>query len=187
MMSPSHPHFTPVSAGTPVPARESRSNALRPNALRPNALRPQAPCSVEREVPRACATRDYWMERVPESQPRHQLRVLTGLIFLVFGLMKSFALPQLMGAPGLHVTLGAVGFARFIAGLGLPFPSLTAWVVVVVEPLCGLGLILSSWTPATRLFTRMSALPMVGIMMGSLVAGVRQIEGRPVILDGFVS
>ena len=133
------------------------------------------------------ARRDFWFERVPETLPRHQLRWAAGLIFLVFGLMKAFdtTLPILLGAPLLHVTSGAEGFARVIQGLGIPFPLLNSWMVIVLEILCGLGLILSAWMPGTRLFTLLSALPMVGDMSVALLVGMRQAQGNPIILDGF--
>jgi putative oxidoreductase len=131
--------------------------------------------------------RDFWVEHVPETFLRHQVRWVTGLVFFVFGLMKAFhtTLPWLLGAPELHVSTGAEGFARVLEGLGIPFPILNAWVVIVLEPLCGLGLIVGAWTRGTRLITWLSALPMAGDMSVALSVGVRQVRGQPVILDGF--
>ncbi|QRN98047.1 DoxX family protein [Archangium violaceum] len=164
------PH-TSQAANTLVPARpaESRNPCLRLVRSR-----------VSRE------RLDSWLERVPETAGRYQLRGVTGIIFMVFGLMKIFdtTLPILVGAPGLQVTTGAEGFARLIAGLGIPFPLLNAWMVIAVELLCGLGLILAAWLPATRLVTRLCALPLLGDMMVALLVGIREVQGRPVMLDG---
>ena len=129
----------------------------------------------------------WWSEHVPETPWRHHLRWAAGLVFLVFGLMKAFqtTLPLLLGAPELQVTTGAEGFARVLEGLGIPFPLLNAWVVIVLEPVCGLGLILGAWTRGTRLVTCLSALPMAGDMSVALLVGLRQVHGQPIILDGF--
>jgi uncharacterized membrane protein YphA (DoxX/SURF4 family) len=127
-------------------------------------------------------------EHVPETTPgRMQLRGVTGIIFIVFGLMKSFdtTMPVLVGAPGLHVNTGAEGFAQLLAGLGVPFPLFNAWMVIAVEIICGLGLILGAWLPATKLVTRLSALPLAVDMLVALSVGIRQVQGKPVVLDGF--
>lgn len=131
------------------------------------------------------ALRNYWLERIPETAGRYQLRGVTGVIFMLFGFMKALAMPMLVGAPGLHVTSGAEGFARLLAGLGVPFPLLNAWFVIVLEVVAGLGLILGAWTPATRLVTRLCALPLAGDMCVALLVGIRQVTGKPVVLDGF--
>ncbi len=126
-------------------------------------------------------------EHIPETTPgRLQLRGVTGIIFIVFGLMKAFdtTLPVLVGAPGLHVSSGPEGFAQLLAGIGVPFPLLNAWVVIAVELLCGLGLILGAWLPATKLVTRLSALPLTIDMLVALAVGIRQVQGNPVMLDG---
>ena len=61
--------------------------------------------------------RHHWLERVPETPGRYQVRGVTGVIFMLFGLMKAFdfTLPVLVGAPGLQVNTGAEGFAKLIA------------------------------------------------------------------------
>lgn len=132
------------------------------------------------------ARRDYWLERVPETPGRYQVRGVTGVLFMLFGLMKSFdfTLPILVGAPGLSVNTGVAGFARLISELGLPFPLLSAWMVIAMEVVLGLGLILGAWTPATRLTTRLCALPLAADMMVALLVGLRQLTGNPVVIDG---
>ncbi|HEX5747295.1 MAG TPA: DoxX family protein [Archangium sp.] len=131
--------------------------------------------------------RDYWLERVPETPGRYQVRGVTGVIFILFGLMKSFdfTLPILVGAPGLHVHTGVEGFAQLIAGLGIPFPLFNAAMVITMEIVLGLGLILGAWMPATRLITRLCALPLAVDMMMALLVGIRQVQGNPVVLGGF--
>ncbi|MFY0527592.1 DoxX family protein [Archangium gephyra] len=138
---------------------------------------------------RALAThprRDHWLERVPETPGRYQVRGVTGVIFMLFGLMKAFdfTLPILVGAPGLRVNTGVEGFAQLISGIGLPFPLFNAWMVIAMEVVLGLGLILGAWTPATRLITRLCALPLAGDMMVALLVGIRQVQGNPVMVDG---
>jgi putative oxidoreductase len=130
--------------------------------------------------------RNHWLERVPETPGRYQVRGVTGVIFMLFGLMKAFdfTLPVLVGAPGLQVNTGAEGFAKLIAEIGLPFPLLGAWSVIVMEVMLGLGLILAAWTPATRLITRLCALPLAGNMTVALLVGIRQVMGNPVVIDG---
>lgn len=130
--------------------------------------------------------RDYWLERVPETPGRYQVRGVTGVIFMLFGLMKAFdfTLPVLVGAPGLQVNTGVEGFARLISEIGMPFPLFNAGMVIAMEVMLGLGLILSAWTPATRLITRLCALPLAGNMMVALLVGLRQVQGNPVIIDG---
>ncbi|REG20531.1 DoxX-like protein [Archangium gephyra] len=130
--------------------------------------------------------RDYWLERVPETPGRYQVRGVTGVIFMLFGLMKAFdfTLPVLVGAPGLHVNTGVEGFARLISEIGMPFPLFNAAMVIAMEVVLGLGLILSAWLPATRLITRLCALPLAGNMMVALLVGIRQVQGNPVVIDG---
>lgn len=194
---PYHAFLQPEES--PAQSQRGGKNPMR-SQTRGNAL--TAPSeeipflSVDGPVPRVqsrrgglsvLARRDFWLERVPETFLRHKLRWVAGLIFLVFGLMKVFpsTLPLLLGAPDLQVTTGAEGFARVLTELGVPFPTLNAWVVTVLETLCGLGLILGAWTRGTRLVTCLSALPMVGDMTVALLVGVRQVSGHPIVLDGF--
>ncbi|WP_375768891.1 DoxX family protein [Archangium gephyra] len=130
--------------------------------------------------------RNHWLERVPETPGRYQVRGVTGVIFILFGLMKAFdfTLPILVGAPGLRVNTGVEGFAQLLAGLGMPFPLFNAAMVIAMEVVLGLGLILGAWTPATRLITRLCALPLAGDMMVALLVGIRQVQGNPVMIDG---
>jgi uncharacterized membrane protein YphA (DoxX/SURF4 family) len=158
---------------------------IRLHSVSAEGRQPPRPCVVRALATRA--GRDYWLERVPETPGRYQLRGVTGVIFILFGMMKAFdfTLPLLVGAPGLRVHTGAEGFARLIAEIGLPFPLFNAWMVILMEVALGLGLILGAWTPATRLVTRLCALPLAGDMMVALLVGLRQVQGNPVVIDGY--
>ena len=158
----------------------------RPTPCAPPAV-PTPPPSRPAVRPLASVRRDFWLERAPETRVRHQLRWLLGLIFLVFGLMKAFdtTLPLLVGAPGLRVNTGVEGFSRLLAGLGVPFPLLNAWLVILLETIGGPLLVLAVFLPATRLLTRLVTLPLSIQMCVSLLVGLRQVLGHPVILDGF--
>ncbi|MFL5352316.1 DoxX family protein [Archangium sp.] len=170
-MNPSTHHLPQVTQ-TPTPSRPAGGRPL-PRARLVDSLAPGS------------ALRTYWLERLPETASRYQLRGVTGVIFMLFGFMKALAMPTLVGAPGLHVASGAEGFARLLSGLGVPFPLFNAWFVIVLEVVAGLGLILGAWTPATRLITRLCALPLAGDMMVALLVGIRQVTGNPVVMDGF--
>ncbi len=150
-----------------VPSRPSEGGAVRLRRVRP--VRSAA-----------------WAEQVSETLGRRPLRDVPGIIFLAFGLMKAFAdtFPFLVGAPELSVASGPEGFARLLTGLGVPFPLFNAWMVILMEVLCGVGLILSAWMPATALLTRVCALPLAVDMLVALTVGVRQVRGNPVVLDG---
>ena len=139
-----------------------------------------------RSRPLRLVRRKSWVEQVPETLARRPLRDVPGVIFFAFGLMKAFAstFPFLVGAPGLVVASGPEGFARLLTGLGVPFALFSAWMVILVEVLCGAGLILSAWMPATALLTRLCALPLAVNMLVALSVGVRQVQGTPVVLDG---
>jgi putative oxidoreductase len=176
----------PKHIPTPMSSRMRQLTQVAPSLTpsRPAEDRPQRARGVLSLV--TPARRRHWLERVPESPGRLQLRGVTGVIFMTFGLMKAFdtMLPVLVGAPGLRVNTGAEGFAALLAGLGIPFPLFNAWMVIAVELLCGLGLILGAWLPATRLITRLSALPLAIDITMALLVGIRQVQGNPVILEG---
>ncbi|HEX8825427.1 MAG TPA: DoxX family protein [Archangium sp.] len=152
------------------------------------------PRSVEKpprrnRFPRAVAPlnwREALLERVPETPGRFQLRGVTGVMFILFGLMKMFdtTLPILVGAPGLQVATGPEGFGALLSGLGVPFPMLNAYLVIAMETGIGLALILGPWLPGTKLITRLGALALAGDMTVALLVGLRQVQGEPVVLQG---
>lgn len=168
----SHMRQTNQVASIPSPSRTAGSRqGWRPRLVRSLAAHPR---------------RDYWLEHVRETPGRYQVRGVTGVIFILFGLMKAFdfTLPILVGAPGLKVDTGVQGFAQLISAIGMPFPLFNAGMVIAMEVVLGLGLILGAWTPATRLITRLCALPLAGDMMVALLVGIRQFQGNPVVIDG---
>jgi uncharacterized membrane protein YphA (DoxX/SURF4 family) len=165
------------------------SHMRQTNQIAPSSSPSRAPQAWRPRIVRSLAAhprRDYWLERVPETPGRYQVRGVTGVIFMLFGLMKAFdfTLPVLVGAPGLQVNTGVEGFAQLIATIGMPFPLFNAAMVIAMEVVLGLGLILSAWMPATRLITRLCALPLAGNMMVALLVGIRQVQGNPVVIDG---
>ncbi len=130
------------------------------------------------------------LERPPEPEPpsRRQLRGVTGVIFILFGLMKASApaLPILVGARGLEVASGPEGFSLLLGQLGVPFPLFNAWLVIAVEVVCGLGLIFSTRLQGTALLTRAFALPLTVDMAVATLVGVRNVLGQPLEVNGYL-
>jgi putative oxidoreductase len=124
----------------------------------------------------------------PDPPTRRQLRGVMGVIFILFGLMKSStpALPILVGARGLEVASGPEGFSLLLSELGVPFPLFNAWLVITVEVVCGLGLIFSARLPGTALLTRLFALPLAVDMAVATLVGVRNVLGQPIEVNGFL-
>jgi putative oxidoreductase len=77
------------------------------------------------------------------------LRVTVGVVFLMHGSQKLFAL-------GFH------GVAGMFAHVGVPLPAVSAVVVTLVESLGGLALVLGV---ATRFFGTLLALDMAGAIL----------------------
>ncbi|HSP80575.1 MAG TPA: DoxX family protein, partial [Myxococcaceae bacterium] len=123
---------------------------------------------------------------VPEPSARRQLRGVTGVIFVLFGLMKAStpAMPILVGARGLEVASGPEGFSLLLGQLGVPFPLFNAWLVILVEVVCGLGLIFSTQLQGTALLTRLFALPLTVDMAVATLVGVRNVLGQPLEVNG---
>ena len=76
------------------------------------------------------------------------VRVTVGAIFLSEGLLK-------------FLFASALGVGRF-AGIGIPAPEFMGPAVGVVEIICGI-LILAGY------FTRLAAVPLIGVMLGALI------------------
>lgn len=89
------------------------------------------------------------------------VRLAVGLVATIHGVGKLFGVgPAAMPIPG---------FSEFLAGLGLPAPSLLAWLVAVVEAGGGLLVLLG-------LLTRVAAL-LIAINMFAATALVHLPEG----------
>jgi uncharacterized membrane protein YphA (DoxX/SURF4 family) len=109
---------------------------------------------------------------------------VAGGLFLVLGQMKLFA-TILLGTEAVSLPPGPVGFAQYLTAVGVPFPLLNAYVVCLVEMLCGLGLILSALLPRPALLTRLCALPLlVDMTVATFTVGLRNLLGQPVLLQG---
>jgi uncharacterized membrane protein YphA (DoxX/SURF4 family) len=125
--------------------------------------------------------------RIPkpaESPARLALRVVAGLVFLTLGQMKFFD-TILLGTDAVSLPPGPAGFAQYLGAIGIPFPLLNAYMVCLVEMICGLGLLLSAFLPYSAILTRLSALPLVIDMMVAIATvGLRNAQGNPVQIHG---
>jgi uncharacterized membrane protein YphA (DoxX/SURF4 family) len=119
-----------------------------------------------------------------DSGIRLALRIAAGLVFITFGQMKFFD-SILLGTDAVLLPPGPEGFARYLSAVGIPFPLLSAYLVCLVEMICGLGLLLIAFLPAPALFTRLAALPLaMDMTAATLTVGLRNVLGNPVRLEG---
>jgi uncharacterized membrane protein YphA (DoxX/SURF4 family) len=119
-----------------------------------------------------------------ESTVRMALRLVAGFFFLWFGYLKFFD-SIMLGTAAVSLPPGPVGFALYLEAVGVPFPLLNAYVVCLVEMVCGVGLVLSPFLPAPALLTRLCALPLtVAMAVAVLTVGLRNLLGNPVLLNG---
>lgn len=81
------------------------------------------------------------------------VRVTLGVAFLLHGLQKVFGV---LGGPGLS------GFAKYLDGLGVSIPEVTAYAVAFGELLSGVALILGC-------FHRIAAIVIVLVMLGAIL------------------
>jgi putative oxidoreductase len=124
------------------------------------------------------------LPRPAESTVRMGLRVVAAFFFLWFGYLKFFD-SIMLGTAAVSLPPGPAGFALYLEAVGVPFPLLNAYVVCLVEMLCGVGLVLSPFLPAPSLLTRLSALPLTAAMaVAVLTVGLRNLLGNPVLLNG---
>jgi len=124
------------------------------------------------------------LPRPADTSLRMALRLVAGFFFFTFGYMKFFD-TIMLGTDAVSLPLGPVGFALYLEAVGVPFPLLNAYVVCLVEMLCGVGLVLSPFLPAPALLTRLCALPLtVAMAVAVITVGVRNLLGNPVLLDG---
>jgi uncharacterized membrane protein YphA (DoxX/SURF4 family) len=124
--------------------------------------------------------------QLAESPERLAMRVIAGLVFITLGQMKFFD-SILLGTDAVSIPNGPEGFAQYLDAVGVPFPLLNAYMVCLVEMICGMGLMVSAFLPRTSsaLATRMMAFPlMVDIFVATVAVGVRNAMGDPVRLQG---
>jgi putative oxidoreductase len=124
------------------------------------------------------------LSRPADTTLRMALRLVAGFFFFTFGYMKFFD-TIMLGTEAVSLPQGPVGFALYLEAVGVPFPLLNAYVVCLVEMLCGVGLVLSPFLPAPALLTRLCALPLtVAMTVAVITVGVRNLLGHPVLLNG---
>jgi uncharacterized membrane protein YphA (DoxX/SURF4 family) len=112
------------------------------------------------------------------------LRLVAGFFFCWFGYMKFFD-TIMLGTEAVSLPQGPVGFALYLQAVGVPFPLLNAYVVCIVEMLCGVGLVLSPFLPSPALLTRLCAVPLtVAMTIAVTTVGLRNLLGHPVLLNG---
>jgi uncharacterized membrane protein YphA (DoxX/SURF4 family) len=152
---------------------------------------PPAPFPPSRKDPRRApdqAPRAMLRPGLLEPPVRTAMRLAAGVVFLFLGSMKISVKTfehLVLGTQGLDLASGPSGFGQFLAAAGVPLPELSAHLVVGVELLCGLGLILGAFVPLAQLLTRLFAVALsVDMTMAILLAGVRNLLGDPVLLQG---
>ncbi|MFL5344898.1 MAG: DoxX family protein [Hyalangium sp.] len=115
---------------------------------------------------------------------RFALRGAVGLLFITFGQMKFFD-SILLGNHAVSLPAGPEGFAQYLDAVGIPYPLLNAYMVCLVEMLCGLGLLLSPFLPYAAILTRLCALPlMMDMVVATITVGLRNALGIPVQIHG---
>lgn len=124
------------------------------------------------------------LPRPADTTTRMLLRLVAAFFFFTFGYMKFFD-TIMLGTDAVSLPQGPTGFALYLEAVGVPFPLLNAYVVCMVEMLCGVGLVLSPFLPAPALLTRLCALPLtVAMTVAVVTVGVRNLLGHPVLLNG---
>jgi putative oxidoreductase len=119
-----------------------------------------------------------------DSALRMALRLVAGYFFFTFGYVKFFDTIAL-GTTAVSLPMGPTGFAMYLEAIGVPFPLFNAYMVCLLEMICGAGLVLSPFLPASALLTRLCALPLTGDMIVAVfTVGVPDLIGRPVMLNG---
>jgi len=121
-----------------------------------------------------------------ESSERLAMRIIAGLVFITLGQMKFFD-SILLGTDAVSIPTGPEGFAEYLSAVGVPFPLLNAYLVCLVEMVCGFGLMVSAFLPRghSAIVTRMMALPLMGdIFVATIAVGVRNAIGDPVRMHG---
>ncbi len=128
--------------------------------------------------------RSFRLPRPADTLARVALRAAAGSVFITLGQMKFFD-SILLGTDAVVIPNGPEGFAQYLAAIGLPFPLFNAYMVCWVEMICGLGLLLSAFLPASGHLTRLCALPLAGDMIVALLTvGIPNLWGSPVRMDG---
>lgn len=80
--------------------------------------------------------------------PKIILRVIVGAVFVYHGMLK--------------VLNGMEGFVTYVGALGIPFPRIGSYLVMVTEILGGVALILG-------IFARWATLPLIAVMIVAII------------------
>ncbi len=110
------------------------------------------------------------------------LRVLAGMVFIFLGQAKFFNSIHL-GTDAIVLPRGPEGFALYLSAIGVPFPLFNAYMVCLVEMICGALLVISPFLsqPYSMHLTRMTAFPlMVDMIVATFTVGVPNLLGHPV-------
>lgn len=150
----------------------------------PHPLALSEPVSPRRVHRTRSTAPSFPFPRPADSPSRLALRVAAAIAFVTLGQMKFFA-SILLGTDAVSLPSGPEGFGQYLAAVGVPFPLFSAYVVCLVEMLCGVGLVLSAFLPAPAILTRLAALPLaVDMTVAFLTVGLRNAVGDPVRLEG---
>jgi uncharacterized membrane protein YphA (DoxX/SURF4 family) len=138
-----------------------------------------------RRVPHARTVRSTLSSiRLADSPLRLVLRAAAMIAFVTLGQMKFFdSIP--LGTDAVVLPRGPEGFAQYLAAIGVPFPLLNAYMVCILEMICGVGLMATAFLPKPAILTRLAALPLfIDMMVATITVGVPNLMGNPVMLDG---
>jgi putative oxidoreductase len=120
--------------------------------------------------------------RFVESPERLALRAFASVMFIFLGQVKFFDSIHL-GTDAIVLPHGPEGFAMYLTAVGVPFPLFNAYMVCLVEMICGALLMVSAFLPKPYSIhlTRLAAFPlMVDMIVATFAVGMRNALGNPV-------
>lgn len=119
-----------------------------------------------------------------DSTLRLVLRVAAMVAFVTLGQMKFFD-SILLGTDAVVLPNGPEGFAQYLAAIGVPFPLLNAYMVCILEMICGVALVATAFLPKPSILTRLAALPLFfDMLVATITVGIPNLMGHPVMMDG---
>ena len=156
-------YSTPAS--TPFPAHAEQAHALNAPRARSVSSRVRFP-------------------RPSDSTLRLVLRAAAMIAFVTLGQMKFFD-SILLGTDAVVLPQGPEGFAQYLGAIGVPFPLLNAYMVCILEMICGVGLLATAFLPKPSILTRLAALPLfLDMVVATITVGVPNLMGNPVMMEG---
>lgn len=165
---------------------KSRARYTTPVSTLSPARTEEAP--PQRRVPHVRSVRSVRASlsllRPSDSTLRLVLRAAAMIAFVTLGQMKFFD-SILLGTDAVTLPQGPEGFAQYLAAIGVPFPLFNAYMVCLLEMVCGVGLLMTAFLPKASILTRLAALPLFfDMVVATLTVGLRNLMGHPVMLDG---